>query len=331
MTLSGQVTAASPEWDIFPPLLITPDTSELIVQSGAPGIQDIRVNMDFLALNNSLNTGVIAASWDISEILEAQFSGAAISVFDRYTLFNTTRIIRYDVSEQLFSLTPQITLTPGNGLTVTPDGRFFISSSNPSTGSELTVYRVEGDGQSTITVVDSISEIEDFQSPRDAAAHPNGRFAFIMGWNILAIEIDQQTGHIIQIVEVQSAPSSNDLALSYDGQILLQTTNRFGGIARIIPYRVNGDGSLDPLQYGLEVPWSTSDLAFIPPKPQVTLPGDSNLDGSIDVADIVTVAEMISPTSRLAPAQNFVNADLDGDIDVDQDDLDALVGMLLGL
>ncbi|MBN1475204.1 hypothetical protein JXA47_00475 [Candidatus Sumerlaeota bacterium] len=52
----------------------------------------------------------------------------------------------------------------------------------------------------------------------------------------------------------------------------------------------------------------------------------------MDSADIVFLVNEALPDDKpiLLP-QNFANADLDGDIDVDQDDLDALVEMLLGL
>ena len=45
---------------------------------------------------------------------------------------------------------------------------------------------------------------------------------------------------------------------------------------------------------------------------------------------IITVINFIQPGAPLAPGPNFYNADLNGDIRTDQDDLDRLIGLLLG-
>jgi hypothetical protein len=61
-----------------------------------------------------------------------------------------------------------------------------------------------------------------------------------------------------------------------------------------------------------------------------TLLGDANCDGVVDVADAVFLINEALPDDKpiLLP-QNFANADLDNDVDVDEADFEGLVEMLL--
>jgi hypothetical protein len=71
-------------------------------------------------------------------------------------------------------------------------------------------------------------------------------------------------------------------------------------------------------------------IVFFPPRTLPTLLGDANVDGVVDAADVVFVINEAIPDDKpiLLP-QNFANADLDQDIDVDPDDLEALIQLLL--
>ncbi len=52
----------------------------------------------------------------------------------------------------------------------------------------------------------------------------------------------------------------------------------------------------------------------------------------VDVADMVFLTEKTLPDDALIlPPQSFANADLDQDVDVDQDDFNALLDLILAL
>ena len=132
-------------------------------------------------------------------------------------------------------------------------------------------------------------------------------------------------GEFVRVVGSPAPGGGTSMAISADGRFLLT-----GAGAGLI--RVNEDGSLTTLSTSVPGVPSLSDIAWIPPRTPPSLPGDVNVDGEVDAADVISVINDALPDDMpILPPQNFANADLDGDIDVDQDDLDALVGMLLGL
>jgi len=92
-----------------------------------------------------------------------------------------------------------------------------------------------------------------------------------------------------------------------------------------------GDGGWTGPHDSLVVGTIADRIVFLPPRTPPSLPGDANVDGVVDAADVVFLVNEAMPDDKpiLLP-QNFANADLDQDVDVDQDDLEALVQLLVG-
>ncbi|NUP91026.1 MAG: hypothetical protein HUU25_14595, partial [Candidatus Sumerlaeia bacterium] len=294
LSLGGQVTASSPEWKVWRPALLTPDTSDLIVTALAPTTGDFRVSLEYSSLSNSLATSAVHAVWDVSDIPEAQPQVGVVSPFDRYTLFTDSGVIHLDPTALEFAL-PQQASGYSRGFPAAGfDGRVICTVSHADPGPEFGVNVVQGDGQGTVLLSDSIPDIPGVSNRHGAVVHPGGRFAYLYGLGGLpTIEVNPASGLIQGVLETAPAPSTNAAAISPDGTMFFLATNRFNGIASMIPYRVNADGTLTQLNAGLQVPFSTADLEFLPPKTPPSLPGDANVDGLVDAADVVTVVEMV--------------------------------------
>ncbi|MBN1477625.1 hypothetical protein JXA47_12790 [Candidatus Sumerlaeota bacterium] len=122
------------------------------------------------------------------------------------------------------------------------------------------------------------------------------------------------------------------MAVSQDGTYVLVDHQIIGpGDFQIANIHINPDGTLTNTGHALEFGGKHADIVAIPAQTPHSLLGDANLDGLVDISDaVMLINEALPDDEPILLPQNFANADLDGDIDVDQDDLDELVGMLLG-
>jgi hypothetical protein len=251
------------------------------------------------------------------------------SAFDPFSLFvavgvlgEVLQIIRLDPTGQLSltnqSFTGQIT-GPGRPST---DATGRLVAFNQLGGHDVGLGHFVGDGQSTFEVLDlfDIPGLTGFATI--TALHPSGRWVFVDGWSV---EIDPASGQFVGVVGDKVDAGGTSAAVSPDGRFVLT-----GAGARLV--RFNDDGSLTLLNTGVPGVPSLSDIAFIPPRAQPTLPGDANVDGLVDVADMVFLIEKALPDDALIlPPQSFANADIDQDVDVDQDDFNALLDLILAL
>jgi hypothetical protein len=116
------------------------------------------------------------------------------------------------------------------------------------------------------------------------------------------------------------------------GDLILVDDQSGGGEFSLFTYHLASDGQLTPTGFSLAKSFKLGDIQFIPPLTPPTLPGDANLDGLVDTADLVFLINEALPDDKpiLLP-QNFANADIDGDIDVDQDDFGQILALILGL
>jgi hypothetical protein len=122
------------------------------------------------------------------------------------------------------------------------------------------------------------------------------------------------------------------MTITASGSFVLLDDQTAGGEFSVSSLALEFDGQLTPTGFALTKNFKLADLQAIPPLTPPTLLGDANLDGLVDAADLVFLINEALPDDKpiLLP-QNFANADMDGDIDVDQDDFDQILELILGV
>ncbi|NUP91158.1 MAG: hypothetical protein HUU25_15265 [Candidatus Sumerlaeia bacterium] len=215
-------------------------------------------------------------------------------------------------------------------LDFTPDGRWAISGG--SVNADIALFEIHGDG--TVTLADSII----FPIPLGARALrflpldniALGFFGDGLAMGTAAFSPDSLLGDLIDTAPAGfSGPEAMDVNPA--GTLALLDDQSGAGQFSLYSYFLSPGGELTPTGFTLAKPFKLADLQFIPPRTPVTLTGDANVDGVVDAADVVFLVNEALPDDKpiLLPP-NFANADLDQDVDVDQDDLEALVAMLVG-
>jgi hypothetical protein len=212
---------------------------------------------------------------------------------------------------------------------VSPTGEIVLNGRQTGADSEQAVYTVSADG--TVTLKDAASPAGmtftyvNLLTPDRSMIVTSGS----PGIFTIALSASLEIGAVLD-QETPAFGLTQGLAVSPDGKIVLVDDQAPGFDFPLFSHFLAPDGELTPTGHSLSRPDHHADLRFIPPPTPSTLLGDANLDSLVDVADVVFLINEALPDDKpiLLP-QNFANADLDGDIDVDRDDLDALLDLIL--
>jgi hypothetical protein len=207
------------------------------------------------------------------------------------------------------------------------DGKWILAGQNIPPG--IALYEVSSQGTVSLWDTFTAPDLTAVWTPR---LWPNLRgVAVADGDGVMTVGLDDtmEFGTILDS-ETPSYGISNCVAVSDDSKMVLVDDQAPGFTFPLYSYFLSEDGQLTPTGYHLSRPDQHADLRFIRDPTPVTLPGDANCDGAVDVADAVFLINEALPDDKpiLLP-QNFANADLDNDVDVDEADFEALVEMLL--
>jgi hypothetical protein len=217
---------------------------------------------------------------------------------------------------------------------ITPEGGLIVigGSAGSSTGNP-SLFMFEVDDQGDVLLHDYSSD--DGGGTMDVAFRhgvPGLVTAnFAHGASSVALDSDFSFAGLIDSESVGfNVPEA--MTITASGSFVLLDDQTAGGEFSVSSLALEFDGQLTPTGFALTKNFKLADLQAIPPLTPPTLLGDANLDGLVDAADLVFLINEALPDDKpiLLP-QNFANADMDGDIDVDQDDFDQILELILGV
>jgi hypothetical protein len=215
----------------------------------------------------------------------------------------------------------------GNPLRLSADGRWLLTGSQAE-GPSVALYEIDPFGMVSLhdsTSVDGGSTFEvRFRPDLSGVVTAND------GMGLSSVDLDENVefGDLIDS-ESPGLDISEALDINHDNDLVLFDDQGGGGFT-LYSFFIDAIGELTPTGFSLTKGFKLEDIQFIPDLTPPTIPGDANLDGRVDAADVVFLVNEAMPDDKpiLLPP-NFANADLDGDVDVDEDDLQALVDLLL--
>ncbi|NUP91184.1 MAG: hypothetical protein HUU25_15405 [Candidatus Sumerlaeia bacterium] len=339
LTLEASAEPEAPR-ELTQDVALSPDSRILLALTGDPTLprgDPLRFDFRTFHVNNRLEMDWSGASWAPPGGLNLSFDPFLWAISERLPYTALLSLSSQQLAVLSISATGEITdtgqrlATPGLlnvPFDISPDGRWAISGGN----TDVVLFEIHPDG--TVT-------LEDTFDPNGPAIGPNClRFTPNLNQILIAplvdtvesLAFDETTllGSVIDSAETGfGLPEA--LAVNAAGTMVLVDDQTAGGQFSLASVFLRPDGTLTPTGHTLPKGFKLADLQFIPPRALPSLPGDANLDGVVDAADIVFLVNEALPDDKpILYPPNFANADLDQDVDVDQDDLEALVQLLVG-